>query len=217
MAALYYPPPPPFVGGTQPLAPRELPPALSAVPEDDPPFSQRGFGTILLAWRPEPGLPRRGAWIAQGVAVDDPPFGLHAPFDPILAAWQPGPGLPWRPIYVVPFAAPDNPPFGIPSPSLWTVLTLWQPGPLRAQWGAHAPLDATAVPEHDPPFGLRTPLGSIFVAWQPPPPLPWRGLYIVQGVVQQPVFGICNADGSITLFVGSCTVTISLAGIIVND
>jgi hypothetical protein len=51
--AIYYPPPNPFVGGRQPLAPKDLNPSFEEVQADNPiPRQVAVFTAILMAWQP---------------------------------------------------------------------------------------------------------------------------------------------------------------------
>lgn len=110
IVALWQPPDPqPHIGGRQPLAPRRLPPAITAVPEDQPPFGQRGgsqgrqLGTWLSQPDPwtynfaggrQPFAPLRVPPGSPGISADPPPFAVRA-LNPaqraIVAAAQPDP------------------------------------------------------------------------------------------------------------------------------
>ena len=97
--AIYYPPPPPFIGGTQPLAPRKLPPSETAVPENAPPFtgSARPIAAMAKVWiswippPPEPQTPWKLAPSILAVPEDNPPFGLRSWLGAVLQTWQPLP------------------------------------------------------------------------------------------------------------------------------
>lgn len=68
----FFPPPPRFLGGRQPYDSARLPPAITAVPVNNPPFSGPARGAahaaILQAWQPDPFI-----------AALELPLGFHRP------------------------------------------------------------------------------------------------------------------------------------------
>lgn len=89
--ALWQPPDPqPFIGASQPLAPRRLNPQLTAVPVNDPPYTGRGGSlagralaamlaqpdpwTWTFAGASQPYAPRRLSAGIPGQSADPPPF-----------------------------------------------------------------------------------------------------------------------------------------------
>jgi len=110
VVALWQPPDPqPHLGGHQPLAPRRLPVAITAVPHDDPPFAQRAGsqrGQLVTWWsQPDPWTyhfgggrqafaPRRASPAIPGQSADPPPFIARArtvPQGVVVAMAQPDP------------------------------------------------------------------------------------------------------------------------------
>ena len=86
-------PPSPFIGGRQPLAPSELPPSITAVPEDNPPFGlTTALWAVLRRWQPDAIPPPRSVPYPQG--LDDPPFGYTVYPAAILRSWQPSVSAP---------------------------------------------------------------------------------------------------------------------------
>lgn len=82
-------PPPPFLGGAQPYAPRDLPPSITAVAVNDPPFSHYSRNTFAVVPSQWGWLPPTWPFIFAGgaqpysakqllppslLSVDDPPF-----------------------------------------------------------------------------------------------------------------------------------------------
>ena len=133
--AVFRPPPSPHIGASQPLEPRKLPPSITAVPEDNPPFGIPipSFGLILRSWQPGPPRPWFGWSVPasiEAVPEDNPPFGIpHPAFSSIIFQWQPGPPMPWMGWKVNPTfeAVPeDNPPFAVRS-WLSPILVMWEP------------------------------------------------------------------------------------------
>jgi len=163
--------PPPHIGGAQPLEARKLPPSITAVPENDPPFGLKtSLGAILKAWEPGPPLVKISKYFPQAEisALDDPPFGLKTNLYPILKSWE----RDLFPASIVRFllqVEPDNPPFGVYRNAEWKILQQWQVPNPPLQILRPFPF---AVPVNDPPFGLRMNLYPILAAWLPSPPTP---------------------------------------------
>lgn len=110
--AIFYHPPQPHIGGRQPLEPRKLPPSITAVPEDDPPFGLRQpFWPIIYSWQPGPPIFRKQITVLQEavVAADNPPFGLRQSLLPIIAAWQLDPQIFQRQITILQEGAVSGP------------------------------------------------------------------------------------------------------------
>lgn len=184
-------PPPPFIGGRQPLAPAELPPSLSAVAEDAPPFAHRlrtvaTLAAIVGMWQPSLlGLPQstRPSVVPSLVAVaaaDDPPFSARTTRPTILRSWEPAPPQPQTAWKLSPslLAVPvDDPPFSART-SLPGILRSWEPGSPQPQVAWKLSASLLDSPVDDPPI-----LGSSRVSllattnahWQPGPPRPWFG------------------------------------------
>lgn len=177
--AIYRPPPSPFVGGHQPLAPADLPPAVTAVAVDDPPFvgsarRLQPLTTLRYAWVPPPPPPQV-AWklspSLEAVAEDQPPFGQRAWLSRVLSTWQ----LPFLRLSpagkLVPqeIVAVDNPPS---DPRRWwsVVLQAWQPPPPAPQVAWKLSSGLLDVPVDVPPFGLRSWMVGVLQVWQPGPP-----------------------------------------------
>jgi len=126
--ALYQPPPPqPFIGGAQPLAPRELTPPSSAPPTAQPP--RRALPeTVLASWRVEPWPQQQRARLIQEALAANPPFDQSWVF-PVINSWQTvaptfqqrelSPGIPGQSV--------DNPPNR--AAELRAALISWQPPP----------------------------------------------------------------------------------------
>jgi hypothetical protein len=170
--AIFRLPPSPFIGGRQPLDPGPLPPAITAVPEDNPPFGLKtGLWSIISAWQ-EPFPRQASRFLPQElVVVNDPPFSGRNHLSGIIDQWQPDPGPQRQQGKHVPVsvsAVPeDNPPFSQRS-HLPVILGLWQPdqGPQRQRG-----VQTTQVPPavNDPPFSMpgRAQLSGIIDQWQP--------------------------------------------------
>lgn len=130
-------------------ATRHLPVEVSAVPENNPPFSHLGrnpLSSILVLWQPDQGpQPQQGRHVPidiSAVPEDNPPFGVPSPSLAILLqAWQPEPPQPHQlPPYIVQEGVfvGDDPPFSHPTRQvhiLAQILIQWQPdqGPQRQQ------------------------------------------------------------------------------------
>lgn len=96
MAGHFYPPPPPFIGGRQPLAPKDALPQSGPTPDPPPKRSYAQQAGIRLAWEPGPpvfiggqqsyaprlGMPQSGA--APAAPVLEPYAALES-----IAAWAP--------------------------------------------------------------------------------------------------------------------------------
>lgn len=130
---IYRHPPAPHIGGRQPLEPRKLPPSITAVPEDNPPFGLRNpLWPILLAWQPGAPRPWIPNYLVQGVeaaAADNPPFGIPNPIWQILQSWIPDAPQPQVGAHVpasVSAVPEDNPPFGLPPVWLRNVVDQWK-------------------------------------------------------------------------------------------
>jgi len=72
--AIFFPPPPPFMGGAQPHAPRELPPSITAVPVNNPPFTQGG-PIAVIAEVVAIGQPNPWQYVFAGPVAGRQPYG----------------------------------------------------------------------------------------------------------------------------------------------
>jgi len=91
---IFYHPPAPHIGGRQPLEPKKLPPSITAVPENNPPFGLRqALWPIIRSWQPEPPIFRKQIVFPEGVLVDDPPFSQRDSMRMILESWQQEPPI----------------------------------------------------------------------------------------------------------------------------
>lgn len=132
-----------FAGGRQPYAPARLPPDVTAVPENDPPFgipNKTILSNIIGEWQPEawpyafmgarqPYEGEKTVIDATAVPENDPPFthrGRTVNAGVVTAAWQPnpwvyafmggkGPFVPAKLAPGTPGSSVDNPPFRHPS------------------------------------------------------------------------------------------------------
>jgi len=132
-----------FAGGRQPYAPARLPPDVTAVPENDPPFgipNKTILSNIIGEWQPEawpytfmgarqPYEGEKTIIDATAVPENDPPFthrGRTVNDGVVTAAWQPnpwvyafmggkGPFVPAKLAPGTPGSSVDNPPFRHPS------------------------------------------------------------------------------------------------------
>jgi len=174
--AIYRPPPSPFIGGWQPLAPRQLPPSELDVAVHDPPLTGSArspvqLAIILQAWRPPPPQP----WYPRYVPTElvEPPINARLWLSGILRTWDPAPPLPTLP-RKLPLDATAvverDPPFGQRA-WLSAVLQAWQPGPpsaLRVRM-------LVPVAEEEVLLNARPWLPIILRSWQIDPPRPWLG------------------------------------------
>ena len=112
---IYRHPPPPFIGGDGPLLPKDLPPSITAVPVNDPPFGlKQGLFGILSSWRARPVQLYPKRFLSQEfVAADDPPFGIERQLS-LVASWiaEPTRLLPKR-FLIQGAEVVDDPPFGL--------------------------------------------------------------------------------------------------------
>lgn len=132
-----------FSGGRQPYAPARLPPDVTAVPENNPPFgipNKTILSNIVGEWQPSIWpyvfMGRQQPYEGKKIAVDisavpenDPPFthrGRTVNAGVVTAAWQPnpwvyafmggkGPFVPAKLAPGTPGSSVDNPPFRHPS------------------------------------------------------------------------------------------------------
>jgi hypothetical protein len=97
--------PPVFIGGRQAYAPRQLPPDIVGLPDDDPPFQAASETAQALAiiqlWQPNPWVYgylggrqpyAKGRRVPLSTPVNDPPFRHRGKSSPVLTAiwqWQP--------------------------------------------------------------------------------------------------------------------------------
>lgn len=165
----------------QPQAARYVPVAVSATPENNPPFGlKQPIWPIIHSWQPTPVPPWRERWATRYVAaiaitgvVSDPPFSYRVRPD-LSNSWNPDSGVqqPVRNVAATIVAdLVNDPPFNH-SGRLDLILDQWQPdpSPQKQPW-RHVPVSVD-----DPPFGLPgTNLRTILDAWTPPAPLPWPG------------------------------------------
>lgn len=170
-----------FSGALQPYAPARLPPFVTDVEVDDPPFVNRGrlsqnyAGTVVAQWQPDP-------W---------PPVFLGG--KQAYEARKLSPGIPGQSI--------NEPPYGIPNPStLRVILDQWKPDPWPPVFmGAREAYEgrklSPGVPGqsiNDPPFRhpSRLPgMPAVVAQWQPPV---WPYLFMGE---RQPYEGIKYALG----------------------
>jgi len=155
-----------FMGRQQPFERRKLPVAISAVPEDNPPFTQLGRSTQILSEIAYLSYPDPWTYTFMG---------RYQPYGP--RKFSPG----------IPGAVVDNPPFTSPErnagfvsilttisqPNPWTYSFTGGRGPFLARV---LPVSVSSVAENNPPFGMRnrvTLAQQIVKSWEPGPPLPW--------------------------------------------
>lgn len=160
---------------------RNLPPAITAVEVDNPPFSQRNNTVgVLAAWIPPPPDPIVAGRVnpaLEAVPVSNPPFGIPQPsLTGILAAWIPPPPQPIvaGTVNAVFEAVPvNNPPFGVPSPSLGVIRAAWEPPPpAPIVAGLVGPALETAPVINNPPFshpGRNEAVSRSVASWQSDP------------------------------------------------
>lgn len=166
--AIYHPPPSPFVGGRQPLDPDRLPPAIAAVPVEDPPFSGRravALDVVRRAWEPEAPLPWLARYVPQGAPlVDAPPVGGRAWLPAVLRAWDPVPFPRDTRRRYVPQPVADAPPVG---GRAWlpVVVRAWLPEIVPRELRRRYVPPRVADP---PPVGRRAWLPVVRRAWEPP-------------------------------------------------
>ncbi len=162
-----------MMGASQPHAPRKLSPAITAVPEDNPPLGSPGrivARSIISLSQPDPWV-----YVFQG----------RQPYEPKKLA---------PPFIAVP---EDNPPFrhGGFRPQTATIIAIAQPDPWSWTFtGGRHPYSqrklhpsALGLSVDNPPFqyfGRTQNYQSIIRAWEPPPPTPLVELYTRQTVVQ---------------------------------
>ena len=171
--ALYYQPPPPFIGGTQPLASRKLPPSETAVPVNDPPFTgsarqNAALAEILVSWVPPPPAPQAPWKLAPSILAvpeNDPPFGLRSWLGAVQQAWQPTPVVILGASKLVPAELPVAFTF---DPRRWlnVVLRTWDPILGQLPIGKLSP-SILSVPEDAPPLSGRAWLATVLRAWDP--------------------------------------------------
>ena len=178
--AIYRLPPSPFVGGRQPLAPKDLNSSAEAVEVNDPPSRSNAtlLVAILIAWQPVSIPPQPQRFTPQVAAEVRVPYQAHPE---ILIGWMYPeyslPQLPRKlPVYVT---AIDNPPFT--SRTTLPALIAWTPPPPQPWFGYKLNPALEAVEVNDPPFTSRTNLPSIISSWIPPQPQPQLNIKLVTG------------------------------------
>lgn len=207
------------VGGTQPYAPRKLPPQIILIPADPPPIQHPGrtvqqTAIAVQAAQPDPWVftyagpaggtqpyaPKQLNPSISAVPEDNPPFRHSARTPQVnvpVAQWQPeiwpyvftGAGATYRQPYGINYLTPsihgivrDDPQFTHPMrrPVYMALNTPWQPDPWVYSYAGQAagtqPFaprklnpSITAVPENNPPFGIPNVSISRTVLnyWQP--------------------------------------------------
>jgi hypothetical protein len=89
---VYRHPPSPHIGRGQPLEPRKLPPSITAVPENNPPFGLKNpLWPILRMWQPFVPLPWPGWKLPPSISAvpaDNPPFGRRGLPAHIIESWR---------------------------------------------------------------------------------------------------------------------------------
>jgi len=149
--ALYQPQPPqPFIGGNQPLAPREFTPPSGAVVVEKPPRRILPE-TVLAAWRVDPWPQQQYRKLVQeaiAAAVQPPRRTLP---ETILAAWRPDSKTPIISGWQVQEYVPDNPPFGLEG-WLRSTLEQWRVTPWPQQRSAKLIQEAVAAAAANPSF-----------------------------------------------------------------
>lgn len=191
--AVFYPPPQPFIGGRQPLAPRVLPPSITAVPVNNPPFSiwQRTvqYLEISRAWDAPPPNPFLGgrqplapAQLAPSITavpVNNPPFGKLFPQVLLARLWIPIPPQPPTAPLLVFTSAPVQ---FIPGPqNLQPIFQWWVravlptlPAPKQISSVDNPPIVSIGIPPYQwwaRPPQPQLPLPSQIVSVDNPPPL----------------------------------------------
>ena len=186
------PDPSPFVGGWQPLAPRQVNPSISAVRVDNPPIITAALGASLRAsWEPPPPLPTLNARVVQPFLA--PPTGMPTVLWPwlssVLSTWTPPDPTPTLLRTLPPTitsVAVNNPPVVAVPRWMSTVQQSWQP-PDPAPWQIPSRQRQSV---DNPPFGGYVPTqpeyAPVVQAWQPPDPLPTLNIRIVQPFVSPP-------------------------------
>lgn len=154
--------------GYLPQLPRKLPVDVTAVPENDPPFTSRtNLPAILIAWEPGPPRPFFGNKATPSlisVQPDNPPFTSRTVL-PILQSWIPGPPYPWLGYKINPSlsAVPeDNPPFTSRT-NLPTILNWWIPPPPKPQTGVGLVIEFVAPVEEKVPY--KSHISTIVSNW----------------------------------------------------
>lgn len=152
-----------------PTLPRNLPPQITAVPVNNPPFTQRDSRPLILsAWvppDPQPTLPTIKT-VQPFVSTTGQPF-IPNWLNSVLQSWIPPDPQPTLQGKLNPSitAVPVNNPPGKPYPAI--VVVDDPPMPIRL-----GPFFITVVTTNNPPFNQRLePLPGL-AAWQPPDPPP---------------------------------------------
>jgi len=199
MAGLFYPPPQPFMGGFQPLAPRELPASITDLPPaavNDPPFgtfplrAAMAYAVLLRSWRPPDPPPWIGRYVPPPAPLgDNPPF-MREPRALLRALEQWQPGAPW--LYQVPRGMPvsvDNPPRYSPAPYLALMSVAWQVAP---PWPGRYAKQISSV-DNPPPRRGALP-APVLQTWQIGYQTPQIGRYAPQvaPAAAQPSYGIAQ-------------------------
>lgn len=196
--AIFFPPPSPHIGASQPLTPRDLPPQITAVPVNDPPFAtglrwSTEWLQLLQLWDPGPAAPTQARKLSPGIpgqSVDRPPVTTETLPYLLLRQWDPpdppprqkgplSPGIPGQSI--------NNPPL------VYRVLQneiarLWDaPPPEPVQNGNLSPGIPGQSIDNPPPS--RKPL----LRWDLPDwPIQQRAFYPIQIIItgDNPPFGM---------------------------
>ncbi len=169
-----------FAGGRQPFDPRKLPPALSAVPANDPPFTRGGpvaiKSELFMLAQPNPWTytfmgsaqpfgPKRRSSAIPGQSINNPPFTLGGPFAlklEAIAINQPG----W-------------------SYTAWPYTFMGRRGPYMPRL---FPPGLAAVVVSPFPYsskGRTAAFQAIRAAWNPPPPDMQMTLYATRPTPQR--------------------------------
>jgi hypothetical protein len=189
--ALFQPQPPqPFIGGFQPLAPRDLAPSITAVPVNTPPFASRRHPLVQLSWFPPYIAPTQGTrFYPQPGPIINPPYS-RLPHYQILASWVPG-EIEWmaKGLLVSEELLADNPPFDMRAETnLRLLLDAWRITPPQPWMPRYYPQAAIVVADNPPPFVEPYWLTYPRIT----PPLPWMPRYYPQEaaviVVENPPF-----------------------------
>jgi hypothetical protein len=192
--AIYRLPPSPFVGGRQPLAPKDFNPAVGEIPPvvDDPPPNRR-FGVlaaIFIAWTPIDAPIQPQKFVPTTVA-EHVPQGRHPEsINQALASWYAPYKVPFRPKQIAAEEAPDVPTVDdapVSASRLYIILSNWEEKLSFIQIKPFVPIVEEAVDTGEP--WLRP---QLYITIEPYYPTFRRNLQIVEGaapVVDNPPFG----------------------------
>jgi hypothetical protein len=189
MAGAFYPPPPPFIGGTQPDAPR-LGLAQSGPTPQPPPISgplvAATFALLIASWTPGPQLPQGSPKFTYPV-VSPPPVKTTSLLSAIRSTWEPPFIVPQVGANIAPILpiVSQPPPVGRTS----SIRQTWDQIPPLPQVGADiAPLIPTGATSSQPTPISAAIAFAIRSTWEPPAPLPPQGANIAPTlpIISQP-------------------------------